>query len=159
MPMRHLAKALIVVLALFSAPVQGESLTPILLSNGVDKLPCDGQMRFGWTAPLQGKTVVGTYLFGNLVTDPGHGADVVLWSPSYGGLYPPPWPNGASSQWGTVGDLHIFAQPAGHSGGRQGQSERWFPSGDGVLINDFVQIAYVCWGGGTLELYAQIWVK
>lgn len=134
------------------------SIYPILINNGVARLTCDGTFRFINTAPLAGKYVVGTYLFGNLLTAPTHGADVILWSPSYGGRYPPPYTGAPSSRWGALGNLHIFSQPAGHSGGRQGDRERWFPA-PGVRINDHVQLVVICWGGGTIEVYAQIFVR
>jgi len=134
------------------------NLTPILLNNGEGKITCDGVMRFMNTAPLTNKQVVASYLFGNLITASGSGADIILWSPSYGADYPPPYTDGPSSQWGPIGDLHIFSQPAGHTGGRQGESYRSFQP-DGILINDYVQLAVVCWGGGTLELYAVIYVR
>lgn len=134
-------------------------ITPILVSNGLAKLPCDNAGHFIYTTPLVNKTIIGSYLFANLLTDPSAGADIVLWSPAYGAEYPPPWVDGPSSQFGTIGDLHTFSQPAGHTGGRQGQSERWFPAGTGIHIaNDVVQIVYICAGLGTVEIYALLWV-
>ena len=144
MPIRHLSKALILALAILCAPVHGQGLTPILMANGEDKMVCDGVMRFMYTTPLVNKTIVKAYLFGNLVTHTSYGADVVLWSPAYGG-------------WGPIADLHIF--PATVGGGRLGDRERSY-SPDGIYIADsHVQVAAVCWGGGTLEIYAAIWVK
>lgn len=131
---------------------------PILLNNGEAKITCDGVMRFMNTAPLKGKKLFGTYLFGNLLTDPGYGADVVIWSPSYGPKYPPPYVNGPASQWGALGNLHIFNRPNGHTGGRQGEAWRSFAPAY-VTINDFVQLVVIGWGGGTLECYAQVFVS
>lgn len=156
--MRKLISALCAAFMFFSHPVYAANLTPILVSNGELFIPCDGTMRFMFTTPLSNKQVVGVYMFGNLKTASGYGADVVLWSPSYGSLYPQPYTDGPSSQWAPLGDLHIFSQPAGHTGGRQGESYRSFGN-DGVLINDHVQAAVVCWGGGTLELYIAIYVR
>lgn len=135
------------------------ALTPILVNNGAAKIPCDGQVYRGWTTPLSNKIIVGAYLFGNLLTNPSSGADIVLWSPSYGGNYPPPYQDGPSSQWGAICDLHTFSQPAGHTGGRQGEFERWFPAGDGILVNDYVELIVIGWGGGTVEVYALIFVR
>jgi hypothetical protein len=142
----------------FCLPAHAAGLTPILVSNGTSFMTCDGISRTMNTTPLGGKEVVAAYLFGNLITPSGYGADVVMHSPTYEANYPPPYTGGPSSQWGAIGDLHIFSQPAGHSGGRQGESYRSFQP-DGVVINDHVQIIAICWGGGTLEIYAQIWVR
>lgn len=135
------------------------NITPILVNNGVTPIACDGVMHFGWNTPLTNKLVIGAYLFGNLITDPSVGADVILWSASYENNYPPPYQGGPSSQWGSIADLHIFSAPAGKTGNaRQGVSERWFPAGSGILINGDVQLAVIGWGGGTLECYAEIFV-
>ena len=145
--MKFLAAALIVAL---STSAFAQSLTPILMSNGEAKIVCDGQSRWMNNVRLVNKHIVKVYLFGNLVTAPGYGADVVIWSEAYGQLHP-------LSKWGTIGDLHMFPHTLG--GGRQGEMDRTFP-GDGIYIPDNeVFLNVVCWGGGTLELYAQIWVK
>lgn len=150
---------MLLVFALLAAcPARGADLTPVLISNGTAFMSCDGVSRAMNTTPLNGKQVVATYLFGNLITPSGYGADVVLHSPSYGSDYPPPYTGGPSSRWGALGDLHIFSQPAGHTGGRQGESYRSYQP-DGITINDHVQIIAICWGGGTLEIYAQVWVR
>lgn len=153
-------KILISVLAalIFIVPARAGEVYPILVSNGEDFIPCDGQFYTGWTVPLSGQQVVASYMSGNLLTDPGFGADVILHSPSYGFAYPQPYENGPSSQWGSIGELHIFSQPNGHTGGRQGDRYMSFQP-DGITINDYVQLVIICWGGGTLELYAQIWVR
>jgi len=134
------------------------NLTPILISNGEARMVCDGQFRFMSTAPMTGKQVVASYLFANLLTDSGYGLDIILWSPSYWSNYPPPYEKGPSSQWGSIGDLHIFSRPDGHTGGRQGERYMSFQP-DGILINDHIQLVAICWGGGTAEIYAQVWVR
>lgn len=136
---------------LIALPVKAAELTPILMANGEAKMVCDGQMRQMNSVQLTNQTVVQSYLFGNLVTPAGYGADVVIWSDAYGGRHP-------QAQWGTLGDLHIYSQPRGHTGGRQGEFERSFQP-DGITITGWVHILAVCWGGGTLETYAQIWVR
>lgn len=137
-------KILLALLLFMSVSASGGNLTPILMTDGNQQMVCDGQMRFMNTVSLTNKTIVGSYLFANLVTS-GGGADIVIWSPVYGG-------------WGTIGDLHIFH--AINNGNRQGERERMFPAGDGIYIeNGIVQIAAICWGGGYAEIYAQIWVK
>lgn len=156
--MRLLAMALALLLLAIAPPTRAQAITPILVSNGEAKIQCSGTMGFGWTTPLSNKRVVGSYLFANLVTDPARGADITLWSPSYGTAYPPPYTGGPSSQWASINDLHILAQPAGHTGGRQGERERMFPAGTGIVINDYVQISVNCWGGGTIEIYAVLYV-
>jgi hypothetical protein len=143
--------SLFALLGLLATPSLAGEVTPLLVANGEAKMACDGQMRFMYTTPIIGQQVVGTYLFGNLVTHPNYGADVVLWSPDYGTRHP-------QAKWGPLGDLHIFSRPDGHAGGRQGERERWFQP-DGVTINSYVQVAAVCWGGGTLEIYAVVWVR
>src|SRR5688500_17502851 len=103
---------------LFVGAAHAADLTPILMANGEQKMVCDGTMRYMNTVELDNKLVVKASLFGNLVTHPNYGADVVIWSPHYGGF-------------GPLGDLHIFDHKLG--GGRQGQFERTF-SPDGVRI-------------------------
>lgn len=146
-------------LAINAISVRAAELTPILLSNGEALLVCDAQMRFIYNAPLVNKQVVATYLFGNLITADDRGADIFIWSSSYSDRYPAPYPGGPSSQWGSLGDLKTFNRPAGSTmAGRQGESYRSFQP-DGVTINGDVQLVYICWGGGTLELYAEIYVR
>lgn len=128
------------------------SLIPILMSNGEAKTPCDGQFHDVGSLYLNCKTVVKSYLFCNLITPSSYGADIVIHSPAYWNLQPP------QSNWGTLGDLHIFSQPNGHTGGRQGEAERDFQP-DGIDITDWVTVKAIGWGGGTMEIYAQIWVR
>jgi hypothetical protein len=125
-------------------PASAANLQPILMADGNNAVTCDGQWRWMFSVTLSKKVVVGSYLFANLVTDPKRGADLVIWSPVYGGA-------------GTLGDLHVL--PAQVGGGRIGDRERWFPAGDGVAVDGPVHVGAACWGGGHMEVYAEIWVK
>lgn len=131
-------------------------LCPVLVSNGEERIPCDGVMRFKYRMRFGGQQIRAVYMFGNLITSAGHGADVILWSPSYGASYPG-GPGQPSSKWAPIGDLHIFSRPDGHTGGRQGESWRNY-SPDGIQINDYTEAAVIGWGGGTLELYIAVYV-
>jgi hypothetical protein len=152
-------KRFVLLFLLLVLPARAAELTPVLMSNGVAKMVCDGQsheVHDTWFPA--NKEIVSAYLFANLITPSSYGADVVIWSNAYGNNYPPNYANGPSSQWGSIADLHLL--PTWLGGGRQGESYRSFQP-DGIRINttNTVKVIYICWGGGTIEIYAQIWVR
>lgn len=132
-------------------------LAPVLLLNGEARTPCDGKFHRLGKMPMSGQLIKAVYVFCNLVTPGDKGADIIMWSPSYGKAYPPPYAGGPSSQWASIADLHIFSRPAGHTGGRQGESWRSY-SPDGILIRDYIEVIAIGWGGGTMEIYSTVYV-
>lgn len=158
--MKYLFSIIGLLLAFAVHPVQAARLIPILISNGEDFMACDGVPRNSFSTHLDGLMVVQTYMFGNLLTPSSSGADVVLYSSSYYGLHPQSGPSPEDGQEGpgVLGDLHLFSQPVGLAGGRQGERTMNF-SPDGVYIDGFIHAWYICFGGGTLELYIQIWAR
>jgi hypothetical protein len=143
-------RSIVLALLLFSSAAQAQYLTPILMSNGEDVVRCDGTFKYLYRMHLRNVVVVKSYLFGNLITHQDYGADVVIRSTDSYPLINP------EHGFGTIGDLHLFdfVRPGG---ARQGQY--MMDLTPGVLINGTIEVAAICWGGGTLELYAMLWVK
>lgn len=116
-------------------------LQPILVLDGTDNFPCDGN--YHWSKGLAvNAAIVKTYLFASMNPNGVNGLNAVLWSPLYGG-------------WGSLGTVNLLRTTPSQA--LDTENERSF-SPDSVQVST-VYVGVICWGGGNAQAYAEVFTR
>lgn len=118
-----------------------ETLKPILILDGTDNFPCDGNYNWSKGYPVNGY-VVKTYLFASMNPNGINGLNAVIWSPAYGG-------------WGSLGTVNLLKVTPSQA--LSADNERTFEP-DSVQVG-MVYVGVICWGGGNAQAYAEVFTR